>query len=271
MTDTLTKTENLNNFAGYDDAVEGDDEQSQGRVIQGSCIRFTNEATWVTRDGEELPTNLELVVVDIARVVQKWQDHQPVKTIPVPPGEKFPNVEKMNEETPREEWAEGPDGQLRGPWQAQSVAYMLNETTMDRYSFPTGTIGGGIAIHDLVDRTTMQRRMRGNNAIYPVVTLSDMHMNTRFGGRQRPHFNIVRWASFGAAQQVLPAPQSPALAPPDKCTANTASSPTQPQKVEPTQSQTVAAAKPRKVATTRPQTAEPSSKDAEFDDELPPL
>lgn len=29
------------------------------------------------------------------------------------------------------------------------------------------------------------------------MTLSDKHMNTRFGGRQRPHFCVVRWIELG--------------------------------------------------------------------------
>jgi hypothetical protein len=40
------------------------------------------------------------------------------------------------------------------------------------------------------------RRFRGQN-VYPVVTLSDTFMPTRFGGRQRPHLEIKRWITFG--------------------------------------------------------------------------
>ena len=35
----------------------------------------------------------------------------------------------------------------------------------------------------------MARRIRGQN-IYPRVRLGDIHMNTQYGGRQRPTFNI---------------------------------------------------------------------------------
>ena len=75
MTEELTKRENpqLDGFDAYDDSIEGESEQGQGRgVIQGACIKFTNEAAWVTRDGAELSPNLELMVVDIGRIVQKW-------------------------------------------------------------------------------------------------------------------------------------------------------------------------------------------------------
>jgi hypothetical protein len=82
---------------------------------------------------------------------------------------------------------------------------MLNPATMDRYTWPTGTIGGSIAVRDLVDKTNWMRSFRGSR-VYPAVTLSDTFMRTRFGGRQRPHLIIKRWISLGPKEPVLPAP-----------------------------------------------------------------
>jgi hypothetical protein len=209
--------------------------QTQGRkVIQGAIVKFTNQATWVTRDGAEVPANLELVAVDVARVVQKWQNQQPVETIILGPGEKYPNITEKNEKTPQSEWEKGEDGQLHGPLQMQHVVYLLNRETMDKYSFPTGTIGGSIAVRDLVDKVTWMRRYRGAH-VYPVVVLSDSFMNTRFGGRQRPNFIIKRWIAFGEDQQVLPAVAPKALPPTtvegalDMFAASTSTASTQPK------------------------------------------
>jgi hypothetical protein len=78
-----------------------------------------------------------------------------------------------------------------GPWQMQHVLYLVDPQTLDKFTYPTSTTGGSIAIRELVDKVKWMRRHRPDaNA---VVTLSDVHMNTRFGGRQRPHFNVVRW------------------------------------------------------------------------------
>jgi hypothetical protein len=110
-----------NSISGYVDGVEGDD-RSQTGVIQGSVIKFTNDANWVC-NGEELSPDLELVVIGVARVVQKWQDQQPIETRILGPGEKFPDLEQLNNDTPRSEWTQGPDGQPRGPWQAQRFLY----------------------------------------------------------------------------------------------------------------------------------------------------
>ena len=109
----------VDNFEGWEDGVEGDDRPQGAGIIQGTLIKFTNEYTWVTRDGEELPENLELCPVDVLRVVQKWQDQQPIETIILEPHQKFPDIKKMNEEAPKEEWVEGPDDKMHGPYQAQ--------------------------------------------------------------------------------------------------------------------------------------------------------
>jgi len=201
----------LDGFEGFTDEVEGDEEQT-GRVIQGTLIKFTNEATWETGDGKELSSDLELIVVNVARVVQKWKDGAPVETIVLAPGQKFPDVKKLNEAVPQKEWEEGPDGKPRGPWQAQYIVYMIDlQKTMQRYTWPTGTTGGGIAVRDFVDKVNFMRMYRGEH-VYGVITLGDVFMNTRFGGRQRPHLNLVRWwKKRDDGDKALPASDPPKL------------------------------------------------------------
>jgi hypothetical protein len=204
-------------FAGYETRSEGADQQQQqtGNVIRGTVVKFTNEANWVTRDGLELSPDLELVATGVARVVQKWQDQAPVETRKLGPGEKFPDLDQLNTDTPRSEWGKGPDGQPRGPWQAQHVLYLLDPATLDEFSFPTGTKGGEIAIRELVEKIKWMRKFKGPH-LFPVVCLSDKFMQTKFGGRQRPHFLIKRWVTMGNGgeeQVLLPAPGAPSLAP----------------------------------------------------------
>src|SRR6516162_6894080 len=195
---TLLKKDptSIDNFAGWEDGVEGDDRPDGAGIIQGNLVKFSNEAMWVTRDGDELSADLELVAVDVGRVVQKWQDQQPVDTIILQPHQKFPDVEEMNEKVPKEEWVEGPDGKPRGPWQAQHILYLLDLKTMDKFTFPTGTTGGRIAVGELRDKLVSMRQLRGPG-VYPLVSLGDTFMKTKWGGRQRPHFQIVRWVRLG--------------------------------------------------------------------------
>jgi hypothetical protein len=180
-------------------------------VIQGTLIKFTNQAEWETRDGEAAPA--ELVAVDISRVVQKWKGGEPVETIVLAPGEKFPDVEAMNAQIPAE-WEQGPDGKPRGAWQPQHILYLLKLPELEKYTFATGTIGGRIAVRDLVDKIKWMRRYRGSG-VCPIVVLSDVFMNTRFGGRQRPHFVIKGWINMdGGSAAALPVTPAPALAGP---------------------------------------------------------
>jgi hypothetical protein len=198
-------------FDTFEAGVEGAAERPSAQVIQGTLLKFTNEATWVSRDGAEMPDTLELVAIDVGRIVQRWKDKQPIETIVLEPGQRFPDIEKLNTAAPQSEWTTAPSGKPQGPWQSQHVVYLLDPATMGKYSFPTGTTGGAIAVADLVDRTKWMRRFRGTN-VFPVVTLSDVFMNTRWNGRQRPHFLIKRWITFGDA--ALPAVTAPALAGP---------------------------------------------------------
>ena len=109
MTNEMMKQESHeldDGFAGYVDEIENEEGPStaSNRVIQGTKLQFTNEALWIDDAGEELPSDPELVVVGIARLVQKWgkdPSKPPIETIVLKPGEKYPDVEKMNEQCPK--------------------------------------------------------------------------------------------------------------------------------------------------------------------------
>jgi hypothetical protein len=155
-----------------------------------------------------------LVAVEVKRVVQKWRDQTPVETRILEPGEPFPDMDELNDETPRAEWEEK-FGKLCGPWQAQHVLYLLCLLTMEMFTFPTGTDGGRIAIRELRDKLVWMQRLRGSD-VYALVTLSDTFFPTGFGGRQRPHFKIGRWVRLGGkseAPELVPGPTSPTTPP----------------------------------------------------------
>jgi hypothetical protein len=187
----------LDGFSGFVEGVEGDDRPQGGAVIQGTLIKFSNEAEWVTGDGDELSQDRELVAVDTIRIVQKWIDQKPEETVFVAPGQPFPDVKAMNDKAPKSEWRENLNGEMVGPWQAQHVLYLVDPQTLDKFSYPTSTVGGTVALRELCDKVKWLREAKRNHNAHAVVTLSDKHMNTRFGGRQRPHFNIVRFIELG--------------------------------------------------------------------------
>jgi hypothetical protein len=195
---------------GFDDA--GGEADRFIRVIQGSCLRFTNEGTWTDVNDEPVPPTLELVVNSIRRVIQKWVGQSPTETRFLESGERMPDIEQLNAACPKSEWGLDFNKQPKGPWQAQHVVYLVDMGSMAKYSFPTATIGGGIAIGELKDSVQLMRRYRGAG-VYPVVRLTARHMNTRFGGRERPSFQILRWISFDQDGGMVLPPATPGSLP----------------------------------------------------------
>ena len=192
----LKEPRSLDEFADWTDEVESRDEQVSERAIIGQLVRFTNEGQWLLP--EQVQLTKPLIVVNVRRTVTKWgKDKKPVETTFLKAGEKIPDLGKRNEETPKAEWIEGYDGNPKGPWEAQHIVHMVDPTSIDQYSYPTGTTGGGIAVRELIDRIVWMRRFRGN-AVYPIVQLATRFMKTRYAGRGRlrPHFEIVDWAKF---------------------------------------------------------------------------
>jgi hypothetical protein len=201
------------NPAPVADGFDDEREDQQTRVIQGERWQFTNDSIWINSDEEEIPPDREVVVVNIARVLQKWIEQQPVAgaTKFLVTGEKTPDIEQLNEACPRSEWSEDLNGKPRGPWQLQNVVYMVDLQTMQKSTYPTNTVGGNICLDELKDAVKLMRKFRGP-CVYPVVSLSNKHMKTRFGGRQRPHFVIKRWISFGPdGTAALPSASPPSL------------------------------------------------------------
>jgi hypothetical protein len=171
-------------FSGYSDEIEGSENQSSDRGVP--IIKYSNEAKWLFGE-EELPPEREYMVGKIGREVIKWVDGVPGKeSYTLEPGQPFPDVEALNEAVPQEEWREDPSGKMVGPWQTQHVAYLLDIADMSKFRWPTSTVGGAICISAIVQKTNDKRRF--SPGAFPVVRLSDTYMKTRFGGRQRPHF-----------------------------------------------------------------------------------
>jgi hypothetical protein len=222
------KVQPLDNFADFDDSVQtvdGDTDQSVGPRLVGVRLKFTNRATWETPEGTDL-TGCILLAANIRRTEVKWGDTAPITVRELEPGDKYRDLDAVNETIPKSEWRKGPDGKLRGPWERQHVVEFVDIATMERFSWPTNTIGGGKAIIELRDRILLMRRFRGIN-VYPLVALSDTFMPTRHGGRQRPHLPVKDWRRItegglepvsADAQPRLPAPAEapsfPASTPP---------------------------------------------------------
>jgi hypothetical protein len=97
------------------------------------------------------------------------------------------------------------NGKPRGPWQCARVCYFIDLETMAKFTFVSGTVGTDVGVRVVRDKIRMMRRLRGEGC-YPVVLLQDAFMPTRFGGRQRPDFKVMRWITLRPGNEALPAP-----------------------------------------------------------------
>jgi hypothetical protein len=108
----------------------------------------------------------------------------------------MPDIGELNAACPKSEWGVDLNKNPCGPWQNSTVLYLIDLSSMEKFTFPTSTIGGSIAVREIVDKTKTMRRFRGGN-VYPVVRLRSKVMKTKFGKRPRPHFEVQRWITLG--------------------------------------------------------------------------
>jgi hypothetical protein len=182
-------------------AVAGDgfsdvDDEGYGTFIENPPkVKFGNDSKW-TRGDQVIPSSRTFLVINIVRVIQHWVGQLPTnKSRALELGEKWPDIDELNAAAPPEEWRDH-FGRRIGPWQKTYMAYLFDPKTKEVFTYPTATAGGFRAMRGLCKETERVRRVRGQE-VYPLITLADAYMPTQFGGRQRPHFNIVGYQPLG--------------------------------------------------------------------------
>jgi hypothetical protein len=182
----------LDNFGDFDDSIEGDDDgRTAGGLLVGTRLKYTNEATWENSNGDNY-TGRVLLATNIRRTEVKWGADAPLEVRELGAGEKFRDLDALNDTIPKSEWRES-FGKLAGPWVRQHVLEFADLESMERFSWPTSTVGGNICTHELVDCINMKRQFYKRVDIWPLVKLSHCFMQTKFGGRERPYFEIKDW------------------------------------------------------------------------------
>jgi hypothetical protein len=210
----------VDNFGTFDyDDRGADDDDGRGSSILGGAIRlkFTNAARWETApDGDDF-TDRKLLAINVRRAEVYWDANAPSNAPPkynreLAPDERFRDLKALNNAIPKSEWRES-FGQLKGPWERQYILDFVNLDDMQRYCFPTSTIGGTRCVHEFDDRVKWMRRYRGEN-VYAVVALTRTFMTTNYGGRERPHLDIKSWIKIGGGEtEAMSPPQAPTLPP----------------------------------------------------------
>lgn len=113
-------------------------------VFQGARLMKFVSGTYITREGETIDSKREFVVLGLVKLVQKFVGKKLLQTIVVPQRGNFPDVDKMNDEAPREEWGVDLNNKPVGPF-VRTLALKLLDASgkFDSYAFVTTSIGGG--------------------------------------------------------------------------------------------------------------------------------
>jgi len=182
-------------FSGYTCETEGDTvDERPNSLLQGKRIKFDGRSNKWTVDGVPMPKAFQLLAVKTLRAVLKWGKD---KSLPptyelLAPNQKFPDIDAKNKDAPKAEWITGPDGKPCGPYQNQSVLYLMGMTAaMERYTYASTANNGHVAVDQLAG-TINWRRQTTRKPVYPVVGFSDVLWSKKWG-LQRAYFVPVRW------------------------------------------------------------------------------
>ena len=157
--------------SGFDDYDDDDADENRSSLIKGTKLKFL-DGEWVSRDGPISP-DTELVVINVIKALQKWVPGRngPAVTQVLSAGEKFPDLDALNNAAPEEEWRDH-FGKQVGPWEGVYAAYLVNMSTMETFTFvaPIGTVGSKLAVLDLKERIRLARAVR-NAPVFAIVSL----------------------------------------------------------------------------------------------------
>jgi hypothetical protein len=166
---------------------------------------------WSRKDGDDPPTDRDLLVDGFDEIIQRWENKKPVETLILSLDGPLPNVDAMNAAIPKEQWEKiGSGGELSAPCQHSAVIYVVDPVTAESYTIANSTWGMWICYEDIVDRIKTMCRLRGG-MVKPIVRLSRRKMKTTHGVKQRPHLEVVRWVKFGNPTEAVTPPTQPAL------------------------------------------------------------
>jgi hypothetical protein len=180
---------------GFDDFNLEQIGQRPGAFGGARLLKFVTDK-YATREGDVISPERRFICLGLTKVVQKFIQQKLVDTKIVPPNENMPDIERMNEEAPKEEWGTDLNGNPAGPYSRVLVLKFIEEPALTRFAFVTQSIGGSIAVGDLCDKIKIMRRLHGPE-VTAIVSPQTTLFKTRFGVRKRPNFEVVAWRKLG--------------------------------------------------------------------------
>jgi hypothetical protein len=185
--------------------IDDNDFDPGDRLLHGILAKWDAEKKWHDRDGLPLPS--PMLVFGITQAVQRFHEDG-VETHFIKP---LPNVDELNAAVPKSEWPIGFNGQPRFPYALYDVVYLLNPIDAQDFTYLNCTDGCALAVDRLRAKIKNMRAYRGEPALCPIVTLSEVPWKTKYGMKLRPDFPVTDWRLFGAEK--TPPPQLAAPTP----------------------------------------------------------
>jgi hypothetical protein len=158
-------------------------------MIIGQMIKFDAGVHKVNKT-ETLPPETVLVAIDVITAWVKWQAKQPVEHRITRAGEQHPDRDDLPDKN-KTKWEIGLDGQSADPWKDTRYLRLIDPLTGADYTFVTDSIGGRRAVSDLKSQIRNVRYAHPNAV--PVVKLRSTTMNTKYGLKPRPLFEVIGW------------------------------------------------------------------------------
>jgi hypothetical protein len=192
-------------IAIVDDGWETAAAEAEERGVNGTILKFVDGRWSAGKEEIEDGKGPQLAALETREAWLPWRDGKPGKPIFREPGKPLPKRSELGD-MDRAEWEPGFDGQPRDPWVETRYVSLIDPLTAQLFTFPTHTVGGGIAIDQLADQI---KRMRSvHPGAVPLVELGSAKFPTGYGDRLRPAFNIVGWrggrSTHGLKQPIEP-------------------------------------------------------------------
>jgi hypothetical protein len=177
------------------------DEPSDGSSAGARFAKFDAaipQKMWTERGGDAAYLG-PYIAANCLQENLKWFDKRVVDRTTQTPGVTLPDADDLNNAIPMADWEEDPfTGKAKGPWVRNYTVHLVDPQTGSKVISSNSTAGQRQAWTELKEATSFMRKMRGA-LVYPVVMLASASFPTKWGMKQRPHFEIKEWRDFGSS------------------------------------------------------------------------
>ena len=158
--------------------------------VRGPRVWFDASTYYIGEKSKPASKGAQFYVTGLAEGWQKLQAGQQPSYIMKVSGRPAP----VKPDVPESEWPKDLSGNPKHPWLWTRYLYLLSVDTGVTSTFTSNTIGGRIAIDELLQQIQAMRSMNSmRQGAIPIVKLESELFKTQFGMKPRPHFAIQGW------------------------------------------------------------------------------